>query len=151
MFDVLSNNPEMQISLTLVGPIPTKEIPKDSRVNVIGRVDSASSLRNIYDEHDVLVCPSVSEGMPNVILEAMARGLAVICTDVGASSILVDASNGWLIEPRNKSALRDALNLAIQETDLSVLGMNGLNRVKTDFNWQNIARNMMRWMGELKS
>ena len=151
LFDVLSNNPEMQISLTLVGPIPTKEIPKDSRVNVIGRVDSASSLRNIYDEHDVLVCPSVSEGMPNVILEAMARGLAVICTDVGASSILVDASNGWLIEPRNKSALRDALNLAIQETDLSVLGMNGLNRVKTDFNWQNIARNMMRWMGELKS
>ena len=33
---------------------------------------------------DVLICPSYSEGMPNVIIEAAARGLAIIATNVGA-------------------------------------------------------------------
>ena len=51
-----------------------------------------------------MVCPSYSEGMPNVILEAMARGLAIIATDVGAIAEMVDSTNGILMA-NNKSPL----------------------------------------------
>ena len=43
----------------------------------------------ILDSADTLVLPSISEGMPNVILEAMSRGLSIIATDVGANSLMV--------------------------------------------------------------
>ena len=46
---------------------------------------------------DVLVVPSLSEGMPTVILEAMARGKAVIATDVGAVSDLVSEEE-WCVD-----------------------------------------------------
>ena len=52
------------------------------------------------------MCPSYSEGMPNVIMEAMSRGLAIIATDVGAVSKLVDEENGWLINPRGLEKLK---------------------------------------------
>ena len=48
------------------------------------------------DECDVLLLPSLSEGMPTVVLEAMARGLQIIGSDVGAMNVLEDE----LIAPR---------------------------------------------------
>ena len=65
---------------------------------------SAAEKKDIFDSCDVLICPSYSEGMPNVILEAMARGLAIIATDVGAISEMVDSTNGILMA-NNKSQL----------------------------------------------
>ena len=62
--------------------------------------------QKIYDSCDILICPSYSEGMPNVILEAMSRGLAIIATDVGAISEMVCQKNGILLEnnhPQNIS------------------------------------------------
>ena len=50
------------------------------------------------DNCDILICPSYSEGMPNVILEGMSRGLAIITTDVGANELLVSNENGKLIK-----------------------------------------------------
>ena len=53
--------------------------------------------------------PSLSEGMPTVILEAMARGKAVIATDVGAVSELVSEENGVLIQAGSVEELSNAL------------------------------------------
>ena len=52
----------------------------------------------MYDSCDILLCPSYSEGMPNVILEAMSRGLAIIATNVGAIRLLVSEDNGVLLQ-----------------------------------------------------
>ena len=54
----------------------------------------------------VLVLPSLQEGQPNVILEAMAHGTPVIASRVGGIPDLVeDGETGWLIEPRDTAAL----------------------------------------------
>ena len=47
--------------------------------------------------------------MPTVILEAMARGKAIIASDVGAVSELVDDSNGKLVPPNNAKVLANAI------------------------------------------
>ena len=57
------------------------------------------------DECDVLLLPSLSEGMPTVVLEAMARGLKIIGTDVGAMSELQED----LISHGNTRRLTDAI------------------------------------------
>ena len=90
------------------------------------------------------MCPSFSEGMPNVILEAMSRGLAIIATNVGAVSLLVNSDNGMLIDNNVKSLL-DALiyfnNLDKQE--LIKLKKQSILKVKEDFVWDKVVRDFI--------
>jgi glycosyltransferase involved in cell wall biosynthesis len=87
-------------------------------------------IREILDASDCLVCPSWSEGMPNVILEAMARSCAIITSDVGAVSIQVDSSNGILIEPGNKIQLKKALINFLNLNKIEIVEMQKSSRKK---------------------
>ena len=64
----------------------------------------------LYQAADVFVQPSHVEGMSNSLLEAMACGLAVVCTSVGAAPEMVrNGMNGLLVPPGNPDALAEAL------------------------------------------
>jgi len=74
--------------------------------------------RAVYDEEkyqkfadaDIFVLPSHSEGMPMVVIEAMAAGLPVIATQVGGIPDLIDSKDiGLLVPPRSPKLLSDAL------------------------------------------
>ena len=70
-------------------------------VNFQGYV-SHEQMPRVYQDADVLILPSYSEGLPNVILEAMATGLAVIATDIGDNKrLLGNNQRGLLFEPGN--------------------------------------------------
>ncbi len=62
-----------------------------------------------YAEHAVLVLPSLYEGTPMVILEAMACGLGVIAHDVGDVSSLIDEDCGAVIDPNDVEAFAQAM------------------------------------------
>lgn len=70
-----------------------------------------------YDKSDVLVLSSLSEGVPQVIIEAMSRGLPTIATRVGSVPwIIQDRVSGLLVNPNSVSDLTDAiLHLANEE------------------------------------
>jgi glycosyltransferase involved in cell wall biosynthesis len=97
----------------LAGPIGIKEQVNKSNVHYHGLIKAEDEMRRLLDSCDVLLCPSFAEGMPTVIIEAMARGLAVIASDVGAVSELVSDSTGWLIEPGNQKDLQLAISEAV--------------------------------------
>lgn len=65
--------------------------------------------KKIYEEADLLVLPSYGEGMPLVILEAMALGCGIVSTDVGAIREVIRLDNGILVEPGNKAQLQYAI------------------------------------------
>lgn len=68
------------------------------------------SLLQALNEADVLVLPSWAEGLPNAMIEAMAAGLAVVVTGVGAiPELITDRRSGMLVEPRNADALARVL------------------------------------------
>ncbi|SRX75623.1 glycosyltransferase family 4 protein [Aequorivita antarctica] len=61
-------------------------------------------------EASVLLMPSLEEGIPNVVVEAMAIGLPVISTDCGGISELIsDKMNGWIVPNRDPNAMADAI------------------------------------------
>ena len=88
------NNPNFEFHF--VGPIPRTINQKN--IHYHGVIQNENELKQIFDFADSLVLPSISEGMPNVILEAMSRGLSIITTDVGANSLMVSELNGVLIK-----------------------------------------------------
>lgn len=67
-------------------------------------------MQRVYPAFDCLVLPSLSEGMPLVVLEAMAHGLPVIASRVGdVPRLLSHADHGHLLPAGDAAALRDAL------------------------------------------
>ena len=98
-----------------IGAIPDANKVKLASVTYHGEIKGESEIQSILDNCDVLICPSYSEGMPTVVLEAMARGLAIIATDVGAVSEQVGESNGWLIEAGSIADLKTAMLEAIAD------------------------------------
>ena len=123
-----------------IGPIPdSMKIIHDSII-YHGEIRDTQKIKNLLSQNDVLVCPSWSEGFPNVILEAMASGLAIIATDVGAIAAMVSNKNGWLIEPANKEQLETSLIEAINTKDLTSKKEQSLKLVQTKFNWDIIAQ-----------
>jgi glycosyltransferase involved in cell wall biosynthesis len=62
---------------------------------------------------DMFVSPSLWEGLPTVIMESMAAGIAVIATDIpGSRDLIRHQQNGWLAQPAQPAALAEAILLA---------------------------------------
>lgn len=87
-------------------------------VTIHGWVDEAEKHRLIQSA-DVFVLPTYSEGMPVALLEAMAAGLAVITTPVGAIPGLVTSGvHGELVQPRDVDGLARALDRLCRDHEL---------------------------------
>jgi glycosyltransferase involved in cell wall biosynthesis len=79
-------------------------------VRFTGALGSEEALRAEYRAADLFVLPSLAEGVPRVLLEAMAQSLPVISTRVGGvGDIVDDGTNGLLVEPASPTALVDAM------------------------------------------
>ena len=86
-----------------------------ARVRWLGRRDDVPALLKMAD---MLVLPSLFEGMPNVVLEAMAARRAVVATAVeGSEELVVPGETGWLVPPRDPEALALALLEAAADPD----------------------------------
>jgi glycosyltransferase involved in cell wall biosynthesis len=79
--------------------------------------------------------------MPNVILEGMARGCAIVATPVGAVPLLVDETTGWLVEAGNAAALAGTLAkvFSASREELTQKGTSALQKVNTLFTWEKVA------------
>lgn len=103
---------------------------------------SDEQLQQLYMDSDLFVFPTLYEGMPTVVLEAMAKGMPVIVTDTGATAELVDNKNGFLIEKNNIRALKWAVQAYYQMTPAQrkVMSVASYQRVKDNFTWPIVAR-----------
>ena len=67
---------------------------------------------------DVFVFPSYREGFPNVVLEAGAMGLPCIVTDInGCNEIITPHRNGIIIQPKDETALYEAMKYAVEHPE----------------------------------
>ena len=76
---------------------------------------------------DLLVLPSYDEGLPLVILEALANGVAVVCSPVGEiPSVLTDSTNACFVQPGDVAGIAAGLRRVLQDGELrAALERNG--------------------------
>jgi glycosyltransferase involved in cell wall biosynthesis len=98
------------VRLTIVGDGPEKtrlermamEMEIDKEISFKGYIPLGPQLFEIYKRNDIFILPSISEGTPRVLIEAMANRLLVIATNVGGVPFTINNNkNGILIEPKS--------------------------------------------------
>jgi glycosyltransferase involved in cell wall biosynthesis len=102
------------------------------RVTITGWV-SSDEVRRLIAQATVVVQPSLMEGLPVVIMEAMAQGRAVISTFVaGIPELVQDGQTGWLVPAGDAAALAEALGqaLATPRDRLVEMGRAGAARAR---------------------
>lgn len=110
------------------------------RLEFHGKVDD-DHLESLYAASDVFVLPTLFEGMPTVVLEAMARGLPILVTDVGATRELVDDTNGRIIPKHDPAAIASALRglKGMSRPEFESLGAASIRKVQERFTWDKVA------------
>jgi glycosyltransferase involved in cell wall biosynthesis len=104
-----------------------------SKINFIGRSDNVASLMAAAD---LLVLSSLWEGLPGVVLEAMASSLPVVATAVGGTpELVIDGITGYLVQPENPNDLAVKLRkvMGMNSVERKKMGEAGNKRVKEEF------------------
>jgi glycosyltransferase involved in cell wall biosynthesis len=142
--DALRVVPELKILIVGEGPLKktlqaqARDLKIEDKVIFTGIRDDIPQLLKLMD---VFVLPSLIEGMPLALLEAMAAKVPVVTTDVGAvSSIVKDEVSGLLIPPRDSKAMSEAMTRLLLNKNKAVeLADKGYEIVKRDFSVQKMA------------
>ena len=118
----------------------TKKLNLNEVISFIGSVPNVKVPDYMYSA-DILVQPSISEGFPVVILEAMALGLPIITTNVtGLPEIVGNLRNGLLVEPRDANDIADKVMLMINDNELQkAFSRNNKEDIKR-YGWQEIVK-----------
>ena len=138
---------EPSLRLTVAGCLAPPEQVKSlfdpavhSRIDVLPFV-AAAEMPALYAKHDIFVFPSLMEGMPLVLLEAMATGMPVVTTETcGMMDVVQDGLQGLLVPVANATALAEAILRLVECPDLRRrLGQAAQESIRR-YTWDQVAR-----------
>jgi glycosyltransferase involved in cell wall biosynthesis len=146
---VLERRPEARLSMLGVG-CPTAEVLSHlpaavhERVRVVERY-SRIELPALLAGHQVTLFPSLFEGFGKSILEAMACGLAPICTNIGGpTEFVADGVNGLVVPPRDVGAIEAALERLLGDRPTLEALRVSAHATAQEFAWKRVARDRLR-------
>lgn len=144
---LLPNNVIFQIIGT--GPLEqslksrVKDLKLENRVQFLGFINQ-NDIPKYLHEADIFIRPSLSEGMGNSFIEAMAAGLPVIATPVGGIvDFLKDGETGLFCKVRNSQSIAEAVKRLMSDESLKTkIVANAEAMVKAKYDWNLIAEEM---------
>jgi glycosyltransferase involved in cell wall biosynthesis len=133
-----SSFPELRLLIVGEGPDRGKIEELVSRQGLADHVTMAgrqTDMPKIYGSFDIFVLPSLNEGLPMTLLEAMAAGKAIIATRVGAvPKVVTDGVTGLLVDPGNVTSLTHAISqLLCDPGRCRLLGRNARTHVESHY------------------
>jgi len=150
--DLLAAVHDLDVKVTIVGSGPyEKELRAmaGSNAEFIGEKDAAG-VRDAMASADILVNPSYAEGLPTMVLEGGAMGLAVVATDVGGTKeVIKDGVTGFLVKPKDVAALRDKIDNLIKNSALRKrLGTALQKKIRKEFDWDITVKKLNALLSE---
>ncbi|MFX0202286.1 MAG: glycosyltransferase family 4 protein [Candidatus Hodarchaeota archaeon] len=140
--DMLSKE-RSSMKLVIVGSGPEERKLKEfvsklqlERKVVFLGIKNRQELVELYNAADVFVLASSSEGLPFVLLEAMACGLVCVVTEVGdIGTVVTPGKNGFLVPKRNSATLAKTINgvFSLSEGDIRLIGNRARKTIEMGF------------------
>ena len=146
------NEPGSQVKLKFGGPAVKKEIvaalyqgeiEKDG-IEVIGQL-SKNDVCPVLQSSDVVLIPSMFEGLPNAAMEAAAAGAALIGSRVGGiPEVIIEGETGFIVERKDENALADRMIQLIDNKErANAMGAAGRAYMESRFDNAQFARGYM--------
>ena len=137
------------IELTVAGCLNSEEQVKRffgagvrERVRVVPFV-KREDMPAVYAEHDIFVFPSLFEGMPLTLLEAMAAGMPVVTTETsGMADVVEDEFNGLLAPPGNADSLVQAIERLCRSEELRKRIGQEAQQTMRRYTWECVTRKL---------
>ena len=110
------------------------------KAHPLGYVNDERRIVDVYNAVDVFVLPSLSENLPNTIMEAMACGVPCVGFKVGGIPEEIDHKrNGYVADYRNAEDLAHGIRWILEESDYEALSRNAIQKVAHNYSQQNVA------------
>ena len=135
---LIAGTGELATSLKL----KVESLKLENRVTFLGHI-SHEQLPAYLQQSDIFIRPSLSEGLGNAFLEAMASGIPVIATPVGGiPDFLEDGETGIFCEPNNPQTIANAVEKFSDTTIRQKVTANAKKMVEEKYGWDLIAEKM---------
>jgi glycosyltransferase involved in cell wall biosynthesis len=142
--ELLPRHGDLHVLLVGDGPLAEnlrKWIARENlsdRVHLAGRRNDVAPLMRAAE---IFVLPSLWEGLPNVILEAMAAGIPVVASRVeGISDLLIDDRTGLIVPPNSAPDLVEAIGRLLADPQHAhQMGHSAQQYVRTEFAWEGVV------------
>jgi len=140
---VIKRIPDTQFLIVGDGPMRKKLVDLVKNFNLSKNVIFCGELEDVREkmkESDLYVRPSLLEGFPYGVLEAMASGLPVIATNIGGTSdLLTHEKTGYLVNPRKINELANAIIHLLSNSDaLETIARKGFELVEKEYSWDTL-------------
>lgn len=139
--DIIKDNPEIKFLLigdgALQDSIEAYIAEKKLNDNIIlpGWIDH-DSLPHFLNRMELLVIPSDTEGLPNIMLEAMACGTPVLATPVGAiPDVIIDGKTGFIMENNSSGCIAENIARVLDSSNLDQIAEKGRQFVDENFSF----------------
>jgi glycosyltransferase involved in cell wall biosynthesis len=152
--DILNDYPDLKVKIVGKGILLNDLRTLSKQLNVSNNIEFTGYVKDIYAElstMDIFILPSLSEGFPISILEAMAAGLPVAASNVGGiPEIVENGINGFLFEPKDIEAIAKVLKSFFLNYERTLeMGRLGRQKIISNFSPEKYIQKLDLLYGEL--
>lgn len=145
---VTQQRPDVQFWVAGEGPLRNeldgliRQLGLRERVRLLGHISSRAEMMSLYQGAMGFLHPAHYEGLPTVLLEAMACSCPVVATAVsGALDVVQDGENGLLVPPRQPQVMATAVLRLLQEPALrECLGRAARQTIEKHYSWEAVSQ-----------
>ena len=130
-----------KIRFTLVGPVSSEfaDLTVPNNLFFLGSVNK-NQVRDILSKSDLFLFPTYTEGFANALLEAMAMGLPIITTPVGANEDMIEDSGGIIVSVKNHKETVDAITKLQNPEFRRKMSIWNVNKVKSNYSINRVMK-----------
>jgi len=147
LLSIVSRYKKNEVSLSLAGgfnsiPELYNQYCNYDNINFLGFV-TRDTISKVFQESDVFVIPTLGEGLCLVILEALATGTPVICTEMaGGNDAIVNYKNGIVSEANNIESFKYAIDWMLENRDKIPEMSEEARKTSLSYTWENYYSNL---------
>jgi sugar transferase (PEP-CTERM/EpsH1 system associated) len=135
-----------QVQFVIAGQRPIKKVQDlaSDHIKVTGFVQDLAA---VYNEASVVVAPlRFGAGTQNKVLEAMAMGIPVVCSNIGFAGLGIESGEGAIMQTEPAAFAESVIKLLGDETLRRDVGHKGMNVIRSRFGWDAIAGQLERYL-----
>jgi len=139
--------PEVKFVIAGQRPIPKVQELANEKVIVTGFV---KDLAKVYNEASVVVAPlRFGAGTQNKVLEAMAMGVPVVCSNIGFKGLGIESGEGAIMQTEKEGFAKSVCELLASADKRREVGEKGAMVARNNFDWEAIANRLEQYFQEI--